>query len=1040
MAVVDTKFKDGFVRLSLDGTIKVEEPSVSGVNIGTYTAIVDAEYVDQCDYDTAYVGKDASFTGIEVYADGLVEVDEGGKIAKININGGTLSGSPVCENAFGWYGAGACLSSADYTPNGPGAILLTGATFSGCTVNPLNGYAGHGGAIETYGGTLSVQDSVFSGNHADGMELPVEGSTVAPSFVTGAAGGALALMYSNNTVTGGTFSGNIAYFGGAIQQNAGTMTVTGTLFVGNSTEGDPDFAKDYAPGGGAIELHNGATATIFGSTFSGNFSRSGGAIFNDTYKNAVSTAAVEGCVFDTNSADYQGGAIYNYATMTVADSVFSGNSVIDTGTNSWTSFGGAVANTKNGSMTVTGGTFSSNSAVQGGAIATFIDFGSSDTANLTVSGATFADNAASYGGGIYIQTGISDMTSIADTDFSGNTAGWGGGAVCQCFGPLSVTGGTFTANSAGNDGGAIAVWDSGNTAATVSGAVFDSNTAAFGGAISYSYASVSLAVSGCVFTGNGGETTEQGGALWIDPTSSGVVTVSGSTFSGNSAKEGGAVWNGGNMKLENIVLATSSDTVYNNGSLAFAGVNTLNAAVVNEGKITFNVGLGYNPVVSDLGAFSGSGTYLVKCWSPLMGGPAIATFASTAGTFTGSLSIKHDDEALSDVFTLKDGALGNDLAVIGDNWLLRLRQADDGVLTIVHQIMRLLVPEVSNDASVIAWCGASTGSDYWVEIAQDDTFDGAIRIATDGQAFDVVSASGAYSCQVTEAGNEFTKESSSWTSAESSPRQVVSNANSRSDVFFATVSANDLWSSRYQAKNTVTGEVASITGKNRIRDTFTGSDSDANILYLSDCNNGDALFMDDIYSEYGDAARLSLIREIRAGAGADVVDMTSDRYTAELAGMTVRGGAGNDVLWGAEGGNRLFGDAGNDRITGGTGDDLIAGGAGDDKLAGGGGNDIFAFGGNWGADVISQSAGGTVTLWFETGDLFHWDEATLTYTDGANSVRFSGVSVDQITLKFGDDGSALFKEYAASGSFLESTAESVFETEAMRTQGVLASL
>ena len=814
--------------------------------------------------------------------------------------------------------------------------------------------------------------------------------------------------------------------------------LAGTLFADNATAGDPTSA--YAPGGGAVEIHNGATASISGSTFSENTAYSGGAIYNDTYNTAVSDVTVEGCVFDANTADYQGGAIYNYAVLAVANSDFIGNLVVETETNTWTSFGGAVANTKNGSMTVTGGTFGANSAVQGGAIATFVDYGSSDTADLTVSGATFDSNAATYGGGIYIQTGTADATNITDTDFTGNTAGYGGGAVCRCYGAMTVTGGTFSANSAGNDGGAISVWDSWDKTTSISGAEFDSNTALYGGAISHSWASSPLTVSGCAFNGNGGETTSQGGAIWNDSFSTGVVTISGCTFSGNIAEQGGAVWNGGNMKLENVVLATASDTVYNSGSLAFAGVNTLNAAVVNDGRTTFSVGLGYDPLVSDLGVFSGSGTYLVKCWSPLMGGPAISTFAATAGTFTGSLSIKHDEEALSDVFTLKDGVLGNDLALVDGNWLLRLRQADDGVLTIVHQIMRILVPEVSNDASVIAWCGDTSGSGYWVEIAQDDTFGGAIRIATDGQAFDVASAAGDYSCRTTEQNGEFTTDSASWSSDDHTPRQVVSNGNGRADVFFATVSENDLWTSKYQAKNMVTGETASITGKNRIRDTFTGSASDANILYLSDTENGDGLFMDDIYSEFGDAARVNLIREVRAGAGDDVVDMTSKDYTAELAGMTVRGGSGNDVVWGAAGGNRLFGDAGNDRIAGGTDDDVIAGGAGDDKLAGGGGNDTFTFGGNWGNDVISQAANGTVTLWFESGSLSNWDEATLTYSDNGNIVKFSGVSAAQISFKFGDDGSQQFADLAASGAFLESTAESVFETEEARQNGILASL
>jgi len=1019
--MVITVYKDGLVTLYLDGTIKREDAAVSGVNIGTYTDYEDEE-VEKIDYDNAFVGKGAALTGAEVYADGEVFVDEGGLIANINITGGTLSGAPLCQNASGWYGAGICLSSADYTPTGPGAILLAGGTFSGCAVNPLNGYTGHGGAIETYGGTLSAADSLFVCNSANG---------------TGAAGGAMALLYSVNTVTGGTFSGNTAYFGGAIQQNSGALTVTGAYFLGNSTAGDPTDV--YAPGGGAIEIHNGATASVSGCTFTANASRSGGAIYNDTYSGLVSVAEVDDSIFNANAADYQGGAIYNYAIMTVTGSTFTGNKVTDSDPYSYTSFGGAVANTKGGSLTITGGTFSENSAVQGGAIATFIDYGSSDTANLTVADAAFSGNVSTYGGGIYIQTGMTDATAVSGSDFSGNTASYGGGAICQCFGPLSVTGGTFSSNAAGNDGGAIAVWDSGMTAASVSGAVFDANTALYGGAISHTWASVALNVSGCAFTGNGGEATAQGGAIWNDANSSGTVAISGSTFSGNAAGQGGAVYNDGNMRLENVTLATASDTVFNGGSLAFAGSNKLGAEVVNNGRITFSVS-GADALVDDLGKFGGTGTYLVK----LSGDAASAgaTLAASAGTFSGSLAVKLGDTASADSFTLNGGVIGNDLAVAGDA-VLRLKETG-GALAIKRETLETLVPAVSKDGSLIVWSGASEAG-YLVEIAADATFGNAIRIATESNGFDVAGRAGDYSCRAAEKDGAFTADAASWTASENAPRQVESNGNGRADVFFAAIDEDDVWSAHYRAKNYVTGETWKIAGMNRIRDTFSGSASDANILYLSDKANGDALFMDDIYSEFGEAARLSRIREVRAGAGGDIVDMTSERYTAELAGMTVRGGAGDDVLWGASGGNSLFGDAGNDRISGGTGDDVIAGGAGDDELAGGGGNDVFAFGENWGCDVISQAAGGTVSLWFAQ------DSAQITaseaggdsvFTDaaGISSVTVKGIALADLTVHYGNDGSEQFAGLAEAGAFLASSSEDVFETESARANSVLASL
>ncbi len=1016
--MVEVNYKNGFVQLYLNDGLEREDATISGVNIGTYIDYEDEE-VERIDYDTALVGKESTLSGVELYADGQILVDENGKIANINITGGTLTGAPLCVDASGWYGAGICLSTADYTPTGAGAIHLTGGTFSACTVNPLNGYVGHGGAIETYGGVLSAGDCMFVGNSANG---------------TGAAGGALALMYSANTITGGTFSGNTAYFGGAIQQNAGTMTVTGATFAGNRTAGDP--TDTYMPGGGAIEIHNGATASVSGSTFAGNTAYAGGAIYNDTYNGAVAVATVEDSVFDSNTADYQGGAIYNYAMMTVTDSVFTGNSVTDPNPYSLTSFGGAVVNTKNGVLTVSGGTFSANSAVQGGAIATFIDYGSEDTANLTVMDSAFSGNTSTYGGGIYIQTGTEDKTEVSGTDFSGNTASYGGGAICQCFGLLTVTGGTFTANSAGNDGGAIAVWDSGKTAASVSGATFDSNTAAYGGAISHTWASVALMVSNCTFTANGGDTTLQGGAVWNDANSTGVVTISGATFSGNAAVQGGAVYNAGNMKLENVTLATATDTVYNSGSLAFAGKNQLGGDVLNDGKITFSLASATDAVVDDLGKVGGAGTYLVKLNPESAASGAV--LARSAGTFSGSLSVKLGDVASADSFTLNGGVIGNDLAVAGDT-VLRLSNAQ-GVLSVKQETTETLVPVVAKNGSLIVWTDDGTAPDgYQFEIAAgaSGSFENAIRIATNGTGFDVTGRAGDYSCRAAEQGGAFEADSTAWSVAETSFRQVESNANGRADIFFATANANDVWSSAYVAKNVLTGEKVAIAGLNRIRDTFSGSASDANILYLSDTANGDALFMDDIYSEFGEAARIRLIREVRAGAGSDVVDMTSDRYSAELAGMTVRGGAGDDVLWGAAGGNNLFGDTGNDWIAGGTGDDLIAGGSGDDTLVGCGGNDTFAFGENWGVDTVEQSAGGSVMLWFASGSETNWDAATLTYADGGNSVVVSGVTADQITLKFGDDMSETFARLSALGAFADLTSENIFEAKDV---GIIASL
>ena len=214
------------------------------------------------------------------------------------------------------------------------------------------------------------------------------------------------------------------------------------------------------------------------------------------------------------------------------------------------------------------------------------------------------------------------------------------------------------------------------------------------------------------------------------------------------------------------------------------------------------------------------------------------------------------------------------------------------------------------------------------------------------------------------------------------------------------------------------------------------------MLCLTDGENGDAIFVDDVYTDLPEgvaenAARLYRIQEIRAGAGDDIVDMTSQQFEYTGEGLTIRGGDGGDTIWANKGDNALFGDAGDDRIVGASGDDVIVGGIGNDRMHGGGGKDVFTFCDNWGADTVQQLAGGSVTLWFVSGDMKNWDAETLTYTDGENSVGVRGVAAGQVELKFGDDGSEQYAALAGIGAFSAFTSRKVFEESGA---GFLASM
>ncbi|MCI5779154.1 MAG: hypothetical protein MR051_04990 [Lentisphaeria bacterium] len=315
-----------------------------------------------------------------------------------------------------------------------------------------------------------------------------------------------------------------------------------------------------------------------------------------------------------------------------------------------------------------------------------------------------------------------------------------------------------------------------------------------------------------------------------------------------------------------------------------------------------------------------------------------------------------------------------------------------------------------------------------------DDFVSTLSVATTGNKVDAYGMSGMYQWRVCETGGEtWAVGNNIAAEGSASPKLLRSNANGNMDVFFAT--GKGTWESNYSAQHlgAVGGwegtlEKIGLFGKNKITDIFEGS-SDANVLVMTDYANGDALFVDDIFSDSPVAeqqARLAQIKEIRAGAGDDVVDLTSQRF-AFTGGVTVYGGLGDDTIWANSGSNKLFGDAGNDRIVGASGDDVIVGGVGDDSMHGGGGNDIFCFGSNWGNDTVEQLAGGKVTLWFESGSSENWDVAAMTYVDGLNSVKVSGVS--SVELRFGADASL------PAGAFLDAASEKVFED---KNKGLLA--
>ena len=650
-------------------------------------------------------------------------------------------------------------------------------------------------------------------------------------------------------------------------------------------------------------------------------------------------------------------------------------------------------------------------------------------------------------------------------------------AVVSSGGVMEVSSGGIVNSVTVYDGGAatIAAGGSGYNAKISGGIVTLAGGTVPGGAKGGYMSKASVDSGGKLEIFSGGtakEVQENGGYVEISEGAS--VTFASNTISGLELADSATV-HAGTTATDTTVNAGGKLEVFSGGKVNGVTVNpggtaevssgVISGAVVNAdgslliydgtritGYMTFESGAVVIPFVGsildfDLTRTEAGDAALVNDLSILMGTPSYmltVTDAQAYGTYAladGAAKFKSTIMVLNTSGeTLGMLDIGTMFNVGETAYLLNL---NDSSLTFATGSLRIENPVGNKD--LVSW-DPTIGGGYVVEYSTDG-FQHCLRVAADTNTEDLLELpAGTWQWRVRSAAFEEWSPGNGIVVSDTpeTPKVVQSDADANGDVFFAT--PNGTWGSICFAQHvgsvndwTGTNELVSTDGKGRIQNLFFGS-ADPNVLCLSDGENGDALFVDDVFTDLPEdveehTARLYKIQEIRAGAGDDIVDMTSQRFEYTGDGLTIRGGDGDDVIWANKGNNTLFGDAGNDRIVGASGSDVIAGGIGNDRLHGGGGNDVFTFCENWGVDTVEQLATGSVTLWFASGSEANWNAETMTYSDGDKSVKVSGAS--EVTLKFGDDDSDVYKDLLSAGAFLDYTSERIFEESG---KGALASL
>ncbi len=301
-------------------------------------------------------------------------------------------------------------------------------------------------------------------------------------------------------------------------------------------------------------------------------------ISNLTMRDGSATEDARVCI-DWEDSDYTaGGAICNLGALNVTDSQFSGNG---------SQFGGAIASV--GTVTVDGSEFSGNTANSGGAV-----FNWGEGA-LRVSGSVISDNSANIdfelaqefldtyedddrefgaapiiynGNGGAIANSLAGSIIVSESEFSGNDAGLGAGAIVS-HGDLEIIASEFKENSTGGSGGAI---NSYLGAISIRGSVFSGNSAGLGGAV-VSWGKFEISDSS--FSDN---SAARGGAIHI--TDSTDLGVSGGDFSENTASDsGGAIFIFGKGKLSVADSQFSSNFANIRGGAIFSyGAVTVRAS------------------------------------------------------------------------------------------------------------------------------------------------------------------------------------------------------------------------------------------------------------------------------------------------------------------------------------------------------------------------------------------------------------------------------------------------------------------------------
>ena len=517
-------------------------------------------------------------------------------------------------------------------------------------------------ALEPMGGTTL---NVFGNQHN------INGGGFS-GFVT-AAGQELNFYNVGKLNEDGTVAASLKGFTGEstpLLNNAGTTGIYDTVIAGNSqtslTTTFDGLIKNTGKliiSGSAIGAAGADNSNIANGIHSGIINNAEDAVLEIS---ASSFANNEISMENTN--DY-GGVITNYGSVSVANSVFGGQTA-DSGNITSYQYGAAIANTASGSAEIKNSYFMNNkspvfnmgvmkieNSVFGGGTGLGNDGGSRNTGSLTITSSEFSYNTTSTKGAVF-QNGFGGTMVLEDSVVKNNAASNDGGFLNN-DGTLTVSGTKFTANTSGGNGGVFML--NGGSQLNLSDSEFDANSAYIkGGAISIAQTDSKAYISNSTFKNNESSSSAgDGGAINISGNSA-IVEITDSSFTGNkSGRNGGAIYN----EAQLTIISDQKDTIFKDNISNSKQTTSKSNDIHNTGTLTFRGAKN----TSINGGISGSGSILKEETGSLILKGLNSEYTGTTSINAGKIlfdKTSADDSYLGGITTINNGgALEFKLAV-----------------------------------------------------------------------------------------------------------------------------------------------------------------------------------------------------------------------------------------------------------------------------------------------------------------------------------------------------------------------------------------